>query len=92
MADYQKMYAILCAAVDSALDQMEHSADLLAVMGQLQAALLEAEEVYIETSAYAEECVETGIIQLKVESFNNFILITAFAVQHKAKRCVGKLA
>lgn len=49
MADYQKMYCILCAAVDKALDPLEKIPPAMPQVRLLQAALLEAEEVYIQT-------------------------------------------
>lgn len=47
MADYQKMYYILCAAANKALDVLPEDAET--ARGILQAALDEAEEKYIET-------------------------------------------
>ena len=49
MADYQKMYAVLCCAVDDAISDLERipAADL--VLRRLQKALFEAENIYIET-------------------------------------------
>ena len=49
MADYKRMYRILCLAADKALTVLEEQrVDTLAAE-ILRAALLEAEEVYIET-------------------------------------------
>ena len=49
MADYQKMYYILCQAVDAALDVLpEEAAEARHI---LQAALDRAEEKYIDTAA-----------------------------------------
>ncbi len=47
MADYQKMYYILCRAVDKALDILPEEA--LEVRRVLQLALDQAEEKYIDT-------------------------------------------
>ena len=44
MADYKKMYSILCAAVSEALDAPPEQAKAL-----LQEALFAAEELYIQT-------------------------------------------
>ena len=48
MPDYQKMYYILCAAVDKALDLLpEEETEARRI---LQQALAEAEEKYIDTA------------------------------------------
>ena len=52
MADYQKMYYILCSAASKALDALPDSA---AAREVLEAALAAAEEVYIETSDRSEK-------------------------------------
>ena len=46
MADYERMYHIVCAAMERALDMLEGDAGACQSM---RAALLEAEEVYIQT-------------------------------------------
>lgn len=48
MADYQKMYYILCEAASKAIDALP--GDAQAAMDILQNALDEAEEKYIETA------------------------------------------
>ena len=48
MADYPKMYALLCAAASEALDRLEEEETQQAA-SVLQKALLEAEELYIKT-------------------------------------------
>ena len=50
MADYPKMYAILCAAASEALDRLEEGQEQQAA-AVLRKALLEAEELYIEEDA-----------------------------------------
>ena len=47
MADYQKMYYILCAAVDKALDLLPEETEARRI---LQGAMTEAEEKYIDTA------------------------------------------
>lgn len=49
MADYQKMYALLCAAVDAVIDPLAEIPAARPYAGQLQNALLAAEDLYIET-------------------------------------------
>lgn len=48
MADYQKMYYILCRAVDKALDALPENASEARRI--LQRALEQAEEKYIDTA------------------------------------------
>lgn len=55
MADYKKMYAILCGAVDDVIDPLERIPLARGCAQKLKEALLEAEEVYIATSPIAEE-------------------------------------
>ena len=49
MADYKKMYITLCAAVDKAIDQLEKLPCSAPQTMLLKNALLEAEEIYIQT-------------------------------------------
>ena len=49
MADYKKMYAILCGAVDDVLDDLRGIPLAVPAAEKLQKALLDAEEMYIET-------------------------------------------
>lgn len=55
MADYQKMYYILCHAASDALDKLPETKDTQKARQILQRALLEAEEVYISDSVSDEE-------------------------------------
>ena len=48
MPDYKKMNAVLCAAASEALDALPETAENAAGRELLQAALEEAEELYIE--------------------------------------------
>ena len=63
MADYQKMYAILCKAVDEAIDPLERVGINSAIVKKLQDALLDAEEVYINTSVDSTE--NNGLVLLQ---------------------------
>ena len=54
MADYKKMYAVLCTAIDREIDTLKEIPLALASANRLENALLEAEDIYIETSSYAE--------------------------------------
>lgn len=51
MADYQKMYYILCSAASKAIDASPEEAKRI-----LRNALLEAEEVYIRTCEEDRPC------------------------------------
>ena len=50
MPDYERMYALLCGAVDNAIDALEKVPAAEHISRSLQAALLEAEEIYIQTA------------------------------------------
>ncbi len=50
MADYQKMYYILCSAASTALDRLPDGQETESVRTLLQTALHEAEELYIESA------------------------------------------
>ena len=47
MPEYQKMYAILCGAISDALDNLNNKAKARMI---LEEALLETEDMYIETA------------------------------------------
>ena len=67
MADYRKMYYVLCKAIDDAIDPLEHIPLAAPYAQRLQKALLEAEEVYISTTPYAEGTDDAKIIQIKTD-------------------------
>ena len=48
MIEYEKMYAVLCGAVDTALELIEQNSDTRQVAETLQMALNKAESMYIE--------------------------------------------
>lgn len=50
MPDYQRMYYALCAAASNALDMLPASSGNAEGRHTLKAALLEAEDIYIESS------------------------------------------
>ena len=49
MADYKKMYILLCTAIDDLLDRLLENEDTSDIGEKLRDALLKAEEIYIET-------------------------------------------
>ncbi len=50
MHNYEKMYAILCGAVDDVIEELEHIPRARPFAHALSAALLEAEEIYLSES------------------------------------------
>ncbi len=50
MPDYKTMYCILCSAADRAVTEMEEQGDASLAAEILKAALLRAEDAYIETA------------------------------------------
>lgn len=67
MADYRKMYYVLCKAIDDVIDPLEGIPLARPYTQKLQKALLEAEEIYITTTPYAEETDDPKIIQIKTD-------------------------
>lgn len=49
MADYRRMYLLLCKAVDEAITMLEQTPQAGPVAQHLKRALLQAEEIYIAT-------------------------------------------
>ena len=49
MADYKRMYQTLCAGVSAVLDEMPPEGPFAAYHKKLEALLLEAEDIYIDT-------------------------------------------
>ena len=64
MADYRKMYAILCAAIDDVIDPLERIPLAHFEVEKLRAALLSAEEVYIDSSPDLDDASAPNIIPL----------------------------
>ena len=67
MADYRKRYYVLCKAIDDVIDPLDRIPLAKPYAEQLQKALLEAEEIYINTTPYAEETEDPKIIQFKTD-------------------------
>ena len=67
MADYRKMYYVLCKAMDDVIDPLERIPLAATYAQQLRKALLEAEEIYISTTPYAEKTEDPKIIQIKTD-------------------------
>ena len=65
MPDYKKMYAVLCKAIDDAIEPLEKIPEVAQIARALQDALYEAEEIYIDTSPY--DLSPCQIIELNAE-------------------------
>ena len=55
MADWEKMYAVLCGAVDDVIKPLDSIEGTQPWVGVLRAALLEAEEIYCRTDGQKED-------------------------------------
>lgn len=62
MADYQKLYALLCGVIDDVIDPLERIPLALPYAKKLRRALVQAEKLYIDTSAYPAEKQENVIV------------------------------
>ena len=51
MADYKKMYCVLCKSIDSVIEPLEKIPFAEPYAKLLEEAMLKAENIYIETSA-----------------------------------------
>ena len=58
MIDYQKMYTILCSAIDEVIDPLEQIPLAYPEAQKLRSALLAAEEVYIDTAPFLEDVMQ----------------------------------
>ena len=67
MANYEKMYAVLCGAVDDVIDDLERIPLAYAAARKLRTALQTAEDIYIATSAYSEETGDHRIIRMRFD-------------------------
>ena len=68
MADYQKMYAVLCGAASEAIDQLESIPLAFPVRRSLQAALDKVEEIYMQ-APYPHACDDGGkVIEFKSDN------------------------
>lgn len=66
MPDYKRMYTLLCKAVDDALTDLEAIPAARNSYKLLSDALLEAQEIYIDTSPYTyEEEKDAEVIHIK---------------------------
>ncbi len=52
MADYKRMYAVLCGAVDAVLDELQTIPLARPCVRRLDSALKMAEDIYLDTEPY----------------------------------------
>ena len=67
MADYKRMYTLLCKTIDDVIDPLSWIPEAKIYASYLQNALLQAEDIYISTTPYAEETSDPQIIQMKTD-------------------------
>lgn len=67
MADYKRMYTLLCKTIDDVIDPLSWIPEAKIYAVHLQKALLQAEDIYILTTPYAEETSDPQIIQMKTD-------------------------
>ena len=66
-ADYKRMYTLLCKSIDDVIDPLSQIPAAKIYALHLQNALLQAEDIYISTTPYAEETADPQIIQMKID-------------------------
>lgn len=67
MADYKRMYTLLCKTIDDVIDPLSRIPDAKIYASHLQNALLRAEDIYISSTPYAGETSDPQIIQMKTD-------------------------
>lgn len=65
MPDYKRMYTLLCAAVDEAIDPLERIPAARQIAEKLLTALLDAEEIYVETSPHRLAEAPNDVIHIR---------------------------
>lgn len=66
MPNYEKMYAVLCGAIDDVMDELARIPLARPSVERLHSALEQAEEIYIRTSVYTAERAG-NIIELRCD-------------------------
>lgn len=66
MANYKKMYATLCGAIDDVIDELEKIPLAIPAVTRLKGALLATEEMYIQSEPYIEDDGQK-VIELKTD-------------------------
>lgn len=66
MPNYEKMYAVLCGAIDEVMNELARIPLASPAVEHLHSALEQAEEIYIRTSFYTAER-DGNIIELRCD-------------------------
>ena len=66
MPNYEKMYAVLCGAIDDVMDELARIPLASPAVERLQSAVEQAEEICIRTSVYTAERAG-NIIELRCD-------------------------
>lgn len=66
MADYREMYSVLCKAIDDVIEPLEQLQYTRPIVLVLRRALLDAEEIYINTTPHAEVTEIEKITELQI--------------------------
>lgn len=66
MPNYEKMYAVLCGAIDDVMEELARIPLASPSVESLRSALEQAEEIYIRTSVYTAER-DGNIIELRCD-------------------------
>ena len=64
MADYKKMYTVLCGAVDEVIEPLEQIPMARSSVHVLREALLRAERIYIDTTTYSQMSKHPQVVEL----------------------------
>ena len=65
MADYKKMYAVLCGAVDQVIEPLEQIPLAWPSAQVLRKALLRAEDIYVASTTYVQETEDPQGVELR---------------------------
>ena len=68
MANYKKMYLVLCDAAELAITSLEHIPQARPAIRLLHNAMLQAENIYIDGTPYAERSDDPRLIRLQSDT------------------------
>ena len=68
MADYKKMYAVLCGAIDQVIEPLERIPLAWPSAQVLRKALLRAEDIYVASTTYVQETEDPQVVELHADS------------------------
>ena len=67
-ADYKKMYAVLCGAIDQVIEPLEQIPLAWPSAQVLRKALLRAEDIYVASTTYVQETEDPQVVELHADS------------------------